>query len=165
MIPLRGSTGLEGQNHILASWTASFNSTKMICHVWMDPNMTSYLNTIIFPICSIWYLVSPHLISTISKTDGLFPRLLWTLERPSLRDSKAYRVLQMHTGPFFDKRNILFSMVPSIRDLWNCTFEITTCDTRGPTDRNIAFIEKRPRVHLDNSIRFPTPQSRPLYLF
>ena len=70
----------------------------------------------------------------------------------------------MHTGPFFDKRNILVSMVSSIRDLWNYTFEIITCDTRGHWKLNIAFIEKRPRVPLEDSMKFPTPQTRPIYL-
>ena len=39
--------------------------TKIIFHVWLDPNMT-YHHSKIFPICSIWSLVSPIKISKMS---------------------------------------------------------------------------------------------------
>ena len=148
--------------HILASCDHQLCSTKMICHVWMDPNVTSYLHTIIFPICSILYLVSPHLVSKIEQTDAQFLGKLIMGRRSSLCHSKPYRILQMHMGPFFDIYNTSFTKAISPRHLWNYTFEIITCDTRDHWEINIALIKKKSyRGHLEVSVRLWMPQTAP----
>ena len=58
----------------------------------------------------------------------------------------------MVTGPFFDISNIWLSMVPSItgNDFKDVISKVS--DTRGHLELSIAFIKKRPRVHLEDSV-------------